>query len=67
MSPTAPVTCRLDHADNWLQTAVMYRDPNLSERAMSGLVPTPGMDTVAIVLFSAIAFLVLWYFLHGDR
>jgi len=34
---------------------------------MSGLAPTPGMDTVTIVIFSAIAFLVLWYFLHGDH
>jgi len=34
---------------------------------MAGLVPAPGMDTAAIVLFSAIAFLVLWYLLRGDR
>jgi hypothetical protein len=34
---------------------------------MSGLVPTPGMDTIAIVLFSAVAFLVVWYLLHDDR
>ena len=34
---------------------------------MSSLAPTPGMDTVAIVLFSAIAFLVVWYLLRGDR
>jgi hypothetical protein len=34
---------------------------------MSGLAPTPGMDTVVIVVFSAVAFLVVWYLVHGDR